>query len=195
MIEDMDQIAKNPQILVIYHNFLNFIWHVECPVFYALTIPSRLFTFIASSAVLVAQDLKKHLSNWDALFLVLSIVQRLYDFVMQIVETQATKPVILGSPITSTQELDFHASRDHDGNGTKNDHNLQYFVPNEDVHSSSSGPKKMVNIYENVEMWPNIKSNKKMKSMERLSSREDEIEKSKPLKFILKVGSNVKDMD
>lgn len=243
----MDQNGNNPQILAIYHRFLNFVQLIECPVRNALTIPGRLCNFIASSAVLAAEDLKKHLS-WEGLLCHgLSIVQKLHDLIMKILEAQATKPVTLGrpTPCSSTQvpNFHFHASQSHNEDSSEEKH---YFsvkatkqakeveddsnlpgdkkelsqvqnIVDDDVQSSSSlsiiqekddkelekdqivtlpqkrAPKKMVSINENVEIYP-IESKEKMKSFERLSSREDENEESKPLKSILKkVGSNVKD--
>lgn len=93
----MDELKSNPESCGVFSTFINFILPIECFVRDALAIFSRLFIFIASSAVAAAQDLKKHLSLGGFLGHGFYIVQRLHDWIMQTLEAQAMKPVTLGS--------------------------------------------------------------------------------------------------
>lgn len=92
----MDELKGSPESLGIFRIFINFILPTECFVRDALAIFCRLFIFIASSAVLAAQDLKQHLSLGGFLGHGFYIVQRLHDWIMQTLEAQAMKPVTLG---------------------------------------------------------------------------------------------------
>lgn len=61
-----------------------------------LAVFSSLFTFIVGSAVLAAEDLKQHLTLGGFLGYGFYIIQRLHNWIMQTLEAQAMKPVILG---------------------------------------------------------------------------------------------------
>ncbi|XP_034707503.1 uncharacterized protein LOC117930853 [Vitis riparia] len=163
----------------------------------SLGICYRLFNFI--SKTLESQALKlmilcRPLSHG------LAICHRLFNFTMQTLAAQAVKPVILGQP--GHQPLGQVPISDASApiatiTSPRSVLNKGYkelpIGPGTAAQPQEKGLKKSVSINDTVEEIPNTsKSRKKKMAPEKLVSLEREKgEEPKPLKSILKVGSNL----
>ncbi|XP_006361877.1 uncharacterized protein [Solanum tuberosum] len=235
----MDQGENKIQLFGIFNEYLCYIMSFGCPVCFSLSICRRLFNLFKDTAAEIAGQIYMITSlnlSWRNGFL---IVDRLYEFVVQSLADEATKPVTLGdSKGHSLVNTSQSRSNPGTGNHSTNEHvlhsedsssrvipKLEEAVVEDDpvleneeselsqvtseenegdkiVEEEASGPsmetqnkapKKMVSINDNVEeIYFSKKKKKKKKSTEKVPSNKEEVkEEPKPLKSILKVGSNV----
>ncbi|KAK6804909.1 hypothetical protein RDI58_002693 [Solanum bulbocastanum] len=234
----MDQGENKIQLFGILNEFSCYIMSFGCPVCFSLSICRWLFNLFKDTAAEIAGQIymitRLDLS-WRNGFL---IVDRLYEFLVQSLAAEATKPVTLGDSMGYSL-VNTSQSRSNPGNGnhSTNEHVLHSedsssrvipkleeaiveddpVLENEEselsqatseeneggkiVEEEASGssmetqnkaPKKMVSINDNVEEIYFSKKKKKKKSTEKVPSNKEEVkEEPKPLKSILKVGSNV----
>ncbi|CAN4111190.1 unnamed protein product [Withania somnifera] len=234
----MDQGENKIQLFGIFNEFLCYIMAFGCPVCYSLSICRWLFNLFKDTAAEMAGQLYMITSlelSWRNGFL---IVNRLYEFFLQSLAAEATKPVTLGNSMDHSL-VNTSQSQSHPGNGnySSNEHALHpedsiscvvpeleeavveddsvlkngesdlsqvtgeenegYKIVEEEIPGPSMGtqnkaPKKMVSINDNVEEIYFSKKKKKRKLTEKVPSIKEQVkEELKPLKSILKVGSNV----
>ncbi|CAN4108694.1 unnamed protein product [Withania somnifera] len=209
-----------------------------CPVCYSLSICRWLFNLFKDTAAEVAGQIYMITSldlSWLNGF---PIINRLYEFALQSLDAEETKPVTLGdsmdyslvktSKFGSNPANGKHSSNEHalhsedlsshvvpkleeavveDDSVLKNresdlsqvtseenegDKIVEEEAPEPSMGTQNKAPKKMVSINDNVEEIYFSKKKKKKKSTEKVHSIKEQVkEEPKPLKSILKVGSNV----
>ncbi|KAL1294202.1 hypothetical protein AAHE18_19G125400 [Arachis hypogaea] len=135
----------------------------------------------------------------------LGICYRVYNFITKTLAMRALKTVTLGRPARCTKMVlvedgDRKELPPSQGSVTKGDETAEEKVtlasPSVSLPQEAKPPKKMVSINEIVEEIPTkkIKKTRSKKSFRKSSSRNQEEEEegeSKPLKSILKVGSEL----
>ncbi|KAL5566150.1 hypothetical protein UlMin_029314 [Ulmus minor] len=148
------------------------------------------------------------------------ICQKLFNFIMKILSSHAQKTITLGPPTNQKSAEPNHdevgTKSDHPmaqvepekPNSPKNPNPSDNFisssfgsakreeeeadsVPNS-AATQAKAPRKMVSMNDTVEdIHKILKKRKKNKSFEKLNSLENDEEETKPLRSILKVGSNL----
>lgn len=235
----MDQGENKIQLFGIFNELLYYIMSFGCPVCFSLSICRWLFNLFKDTAAEIAGQIYMIRSldlSWRN---GLPIVNKLYEFVVQSLAAEATKPVTLGDSMDYSL-VNTSQSRSNPGNGnhSTNEHVLhsedssshvvpkleeavveddpvlenieselsqvtsdenegdkivEEEAPGPSMETQNKAPKKMVSINDNVEeIYFSKKKKKKKKSTEKVPSINEQVkEEPKPLKSILKVGSNV----
>lgn len=131
----MDQGENKIQLFGIFNELLCYIMSFGCPVCFSLSICQRLFNLFKDTAAELAGQIYMITSldlSWRN---GLPIVNRLYEFVVQSLAAEATKPVTLGDSMDNSL-VNTSQSRSNPGNGNHSSNEL--VVHSED---SSAVPK------------------------------------------------------